>query len=92
VADARAGGAVGSEANFSLLGCNVMLGFEELPFGIILQVGASETCRVRLDDGRELSDVGIDAFAREFYELVPGERVCVSLQRGKQARLTGYLD
>jgi hypothetical protein len=69
-----------------------MLGFEELPFGIILRVGANDTCCICLDDGQELSDVRINDFAREFYKLTPGERVCVSLKPGKPPELTGYLD
>ncbi len=45
--------------------------------------------RVRLDDGREL--VVRVGNVRRLYEFVPGERVCVSFQAGREPELTGFL-
>lgn len=64
---------------------------EELFFARVVEPLPGEECRVQLDDGRVLA-VQVPEHLRGFYRLVPGERVCVSIFRGENPTLTGYLE
>jgi hypothetical protein len=63
---------------------------EKLLFGHIVRIEVDGTLLVRLDDGLELSGVRHDC-RRSFYNLTPGERVCVSIVRDQPPQLTAYI-
>jgi len=64
---------------------------EQLLMGRLIEVGPGHHCRVWLDDERELV-VRVTEHTNGLYNLVPGERVCVSIDRNNEPMLTSYLN
>jgi translation initiation factor IF-1 len=56
---------------------------QKLAFGTVIDLAPDLRCRVRLDDGRDISAIVRRKVAREMFRIVPGDRVQVQIRAGR---------